>query len=574
MYVRVVTSRQGSKTYRSAQIVESFRDPASGGKPRTRVLLHLGNVEELDGKKLDGLVDGLLRAVGRPRPEVGEIDFPFAHDFGHVWAVLGVWQQLKIGVCLQERASESRREFDLEAHIRTMVVNRLCDPRSKLGLLAWLEGVYLPGIDRTQINHDNLLRAMDFLLEQKSFVEKQVFGAVRTLFDDEFEMVFYDLTSSYFEGERSIAADDIRKYGYSRDHRSDRRQIVIGMVTTTDGIPIAHHVFPGNTLDKKTVEAVVKDLTERLGLQKVTFVGDRGLLSEGVREVIRGAGMDYLLAHALRRDADSATILKQTEGVLSRARKEGQELLMPAGMYAFRPNDHFAVSYDPEIAQTRKESRERKLGKTDAYVAETFAKLAAANAPGRRGRKLTPQGAQLRIHDYLRDHEAERYYDVHLDSCAPFGLVVEPRQEARAWEERIDGVLIVETSRSDWSAKDAIERYRSLAEIERSWRTLKSTLRLRPMFHWTEDRIRAHVFICVLALVIERVMRKRLAPIGTSVPAALDVLKRIKAGVATVQAKPVPVLTNVREEARAIYRQLALPLPRVADVVDLTKSPL
>ena len=115
-------------------------------------------------------------------------------------------------------------------------------------------------MDRESVTYDNLLRAMDLLLEQKESVEKEVFSAVRTLFDERLEMVFYDLTSSYFEGERSITDEDVRRYGYSRDHRKDRRQIVIGMVTTTDGIPIAHHVLAGNTLDRKTVEGVVQDL--------------------------------------------------------------------------------------------------------------------------------------------------------------------------------------------------------------------------------------------------------------------------------------------------------------------------
>jgi hypothetical protein len=149
-----------------------------------------------------------------------------------------------------------------------MVVNRLCDLRSKLGLLAWLEGVWVPGIDREAVTYDNRFRAMDFLVGQKKDVEKEVFESVRTLFDEELEMVFYDLTSSYLEGERSVTAEDVRRYGYSRDHRGDRQQIVIGLVTTTDGIPIAQHVLPGNALDRKTVEDVGKDLRERLGCRR------------------------------------------------------------------------------------------------------------------------------------------------------------------------------------------------------------------------------------------------------------------------------------------------------------------
>ena len=576
MYVRVVTSKQGDRTYRSVQLVESYRDAEKGGKPRTRVLLHLGNVDDLSGEKVDKLVDGLLRAVGRPVAAVGEVDVPFALDFGDVWAIVGIWQQLRIGTILKEKARHSRREFDLEAHIRLMVVNRLCDPRSKLGLLSWLEGVFVPGIERDSVSYDNLLRAMDFLIEQKEAIEREVFEAVRTLFDDELEMVFYDLTLSYFEGEKSVTAEDIRKYGYSRDHRRDRRQIVIGMVTTTDGIPIAHHVFAGNTLDRKTVEEVVKDLRERLGLKKVTFVGDRGILSAANREAIRGAGMDYLIAHGLRRDADSMDLLERCDSMLKKARKEGRPVVVAGGMYGVRPDDHFAISYDPEIAQTSRENRRERLEKADVVIEEILGALKRAKDPAvrQRGRKLTAEGAQLRIHDYLRDHEITRLYDVKLDADTPLGVTVAPNEDARAFEKRIDGILIVEGSRKGLTPEEMIEKYKSLAEIERSWRALKSTLRLRPVFHWTEDRIKAHVFVCVLALVVERVMRKKLAGAKTSVPAALETLRRIRAGKATVARKSVPVLTHVSKEARAIYGNLGVTTPSVSDVAELAAAAL
>ena len=577
MYVRVVTSRQGEKTYRSVQLVESFRDIEKGGKPRTRVLLHLGNVDDLSGGKVDRLIDGLLRAVGRPvAEEPGEVEIPAALDFGSVWAIVGVWQQLRIGTILKEKAAASRREFDLEAHIRLMVVNRLCDPRSKLGLLTWLEGVWVPGIDREAVTYDNLLRAMDFLIGQKEAIEREVFESLRTLFDEELEMVFYDLTSSYFEGERSVTAEDVRRYGYSRDHRGDRRQIVIGMVTTTDGIPIAHHVFAGNTLDRKTVEEVVKDLRERLGLSKVTFVGDRGILSAANREAIRGAGMDYLIAHSLRRDADSRELLDRCERSLKEARDAEKEVVFAAGMLAERPDEHFAVAYDPEIARTSRENRERRIATADAAIAEILESLRKAQDPTvrRRGRKLTAEGAQLRIHDYLRDHEINRLYEVALDPSTPLGLAVKADEGARAFEERVDGILIVEGSRSDLTPSEMIARYKSLAEIERSWRSLKSTLRLRPVYHWTEERIRAHVFLCVLALTVERVMRTKLSGTGTSVPAAMEMLGRIRAGRARIGRKTVPFLTSVGKPARECYARLGVKVPKVADVTDIATAAL
>ena len=174
-------------------------------------------------------------------------------------------------------------------------------------------------------------------------------------------------------------------------------------------------------------------------------------------------------------------------------------------MYGERPDDHFAVSYDPDIARTARENRQERLRRADVAIEEVLASLKRASDPAvrQRGRKLTPEGAQLSIHDYLRDHEAGRFYQVHLHAEVPLGLRVAPDEEARAFEGKIDGILIVEGSRRDFTPEEMIEKYRSLAEIERSWRTLKSTLRLRPILHWTEDRIRSHVFLCVLALAVE-----------------------------------------------------------------------
>lgn len=286
--------------------------------------------------------------------------------------------------------------------------------------------------------------------------------------------------------------------------------------------------------------------------------------------------MDYLIAHALRRDADSRELLERCEKSLKEARDAERAVVFAAGMLGDRPGDHFAVAYDPEIARTSRENRERRIEKADAVVAEILESLQKAQDPTvrRRGRKLTADGAQLRIHDYLRDHEIGRLYEITLDPSAALGLTVKANEEARSFEKRIDGILIVEGSRPDLTPAEMITRYKSLAEIERSWRALKSTLRLRPVYHWTEERIRAHVFICVLALTVERVMRKTLAGTGTSVPVALEMLGRIRAGRARIGRKTVPFLTNVGKPARECYSRLGVKVPKVSDVAGIATATL
>ncbi len=199
-------------------------------------------------------------------------------------------------------------------------------------------------------------------------------------------------------------------------------------------------------------------------------VAEQGRLSSENRDTIREAKLDYLIAHPLRRDADSKYLLDRCGESLRQARQEDRKVVLAAAMYAERPDDHFAVPYDPEIAQTSREGRQRRLAKADAAIDEILERLRKAKDPTvrKRGRKLTTEGAQLKIHDYLRDHDLGRLYGVRLDKSMPLGLSVVANTEARTFEESIDGILIVEGSRRDFTATQIVERSKSLAEIERS----------------------------------------------------------------------------------------------------------
>jgi transposase len=194
-----------------------------------------------------------------------------------------------------------------------LVVNRICDPCSKLALLEWLESV---DYGQEAPSYHQLLRAMDRLIGVKEAAEVAV--AKRLLAEDEaLDLVFYDITSTYFEGERSLGPEDMRRYGYSRDHRFDRRQVVIGMVMTRSGIPLCHHVFPGNTVDKTTVAAVVEDLKGRFGLKRVVFVGDRGMLSDANIDRIMGEELGFIVAHPLRKNAHAFEVIGKLKSTFS-----------------------------------------------------------------------------------------------------------------------------------------------------------------------------------------------------------------------------------------------------------------
>jgi len=554
MYVRIVTSKQAHGTYKSVQIVESYRDSKKSKHPITRVIAHLGQVEKLTDRDVDNIINGVCKAIGRPTER--ETTLECAWDFGHVFALVEIWKELKIATILRQKADRRGRSFDLEAHIRLMVINRLCDPRSKLALLEWLEGVYLPGLDREKIDYHHLLRAMDWLIEHKQDIELKVANRLLTLFDQEVDLVFYDITSTYFEGDRSITTEDIRQYGYSRDHRPDRRQVVIGVVMTREGMPLCHHVFSGSTADKTTVVDVVRDLKERFRFQRVIFVGDRGMLSEENLEFLLCENLGFIVCHRLRRNNEIKGFITRTHEGLTQAKEQYLE--------DQRDGVKFVMAYDPKMASFLKKRREEALTKADALIKDIRARL---RSRGSRGRSLTPEGAWVQIRDYLKARNLLRYYRLEFDS--DHGLSVTSETHTRQWENLIDGKLIVETTQLDMPPEEVIRRYKELQIVEQGFRCLKSSLKLRPIYHWTERRIRAHVFICMLALQLERAMTLRLHGLKISSQTALEKLRQIKAGHARVNSVRTPVITTLTEEHKTIYRQLNLPFPKITQLQQL-----
>ena len=555
MFIRLHRQTQRGKVYTSVQLCESYRDPERGGAPRNRVVVNLGPLEKLGMDAVRNLGKSCFRAAGETLKECVAPSLVFARDFGHVHAAGGVWDKLKIGHALDRAGIAGSATFPAAELIRMLVVNRLCDPCSKLALLDWLDSVHYGHAEKPEYQH--LLRAMDHLIEVKDRAEPLI---ARRLLKDAgpLDLVFYDITSTYFEGERSLMADDFRRFGYSRDHRDDRRQIVIGMVTTREGIPLCHHVFAGNTVDKTTVADVVRDLKKRFGFSRVLFVGDRGMISNANLGVLLDESLGFIVAHPLRRNATASGVIERLAAHFDRESEEEQFLEEE------REGVRFVVAYSKEIADDAKKGRERRILKADARIKEALRKL---SHPTGIGRKPTPQGTYDRIRDRLRDRNLLGFYEV---TSGGNKVGVKKDRKALAWEEKIDGLLMLETTDLALPAKEVVDRYKEMAEIERGWRSLKSTLLLRPVFHWTERRIRAHVFVCVLALQLERWMRLKLRPV--SVPRALSELARIKVGELELDGKKSLVVTRPTDEQKEWLASLGVPpipstLPEPARVV-------
>jgi transposase len=544
MFIRIVKHTSAKKTYRHIQIAESYRDPAKENAPRTRILYKLGSIEELGEEQIMRLAAGLMKAIGR---ELRLPELKNAKDFGHVYAVQAVWDKLGLSRALERAGISRKTNTDFCAMVRWLVFNRLCDPCSKLALLDWTESIFAP--ETAALSYHNLLRAMDRLINIKDQAEPLIAKAVLDP-KESVDMVFYDITSTYFEGDKSIQDDDLRRYGYSRDHREDRRQVVIGLIMTRNGIPLCHHVFPGNTVDKTTVKEVVSDLKSRFNLARVIFVGDRGMLSDDNLTYLMEEGLDIIVAHPVRRNALAQEVIQNLKKQINPS-SEGEQICEDV-----RKGVRFIMAYSPDIAKQSKQSRQERLEKADTWLKPVLERLAK---PEGRGRKGTPQGTYDRIRDYLRDRNLLRWYQVELDNGV---ISLKKNRKALNWEATVDGILLLETSDMTLPSQDIVKHYKELAEVERGWRSLKSSLQLRPVYHWTEQRIRAHIFICVIALQLERWMRNRLQTM--SVQKAMQSLQQVKVGELGFGEKTVLMPTVLTTEQKEILKKLGVTQPAVA----------
>lgn len=550
MFIRLHKQKQGNKTYTSVLLCESYRDPEKGGAPRNRVLINLGSLDKLGVDTVKKLGQGFLRLAGVDERAVVVPEAVCAPDFGHVFAASHIWDKLGLSDALNRAGLNGDATFEVAALIKLLVVNRICDPCSKLALLEWLESVRFPGFEMERPAYQHLLRAMDRLILVKEKAEPYISGLLHDRGKPEGDLVFYDITSTWFDGDRSLTNDDIRRYGYSRDGRFDRRQITIGVVMGSNGIPLCHHVFPGNTVDKTTVAEVVADLKTRFKLRRVIFVGDRGMLSDDNVDALLVEEFGYILAHPLRRGALAREGIRLLTDKFDRERQNEQ--------YAEDVSSGIrcVLSYSPKIAAEARDGRMQRLSEADVFVKERISRL---KKPAAKGRKPTPQGTYDRIRDYLRDKGLLSLYRLEINGKK---VSVGADKKAREWEEVIDGLLLLETTDLASPTEEIVKRYKELAEIERGWRSLKSTLLLRPVYHWTEDRIRSHVFICVLALQLERWMRKKLG--STSVPAAIRQLRQIKM-VEIIDSDGKRLLpTRTTPEQKEILLKLGVPDPATA----------
>jgi len=554
MFVKLARSR--GHTY--AQIVESFRD--ANGQPRQRNLLTLGRVDENNGQ-VDKVLQALLKARGHGPTDSAtpQLQFESALALGDVWALDQLWREIGFD-CLAGVFRQARYTSPVEHAIRVMVFNRLCDADSKLGTLRWLQTVSMPGVEPSKITHQHLLRSMDALMDHQGSVDDCVAHLLRPLIDNELSVVFYDLTTVRCEG-HSVQDGDVRHFGMSKEG-TVARQFMLGVVQTADGMPIYHEVFDGNTAEAPTMMPTVRKVLARYPhIQRLVMVADRGLLSiDNLDELASitlpsGKPLEFILAVPGRRYNEFVELLRPVHGA---AAEEAGETIAQSSWQGHR----LIVAHDPARAQEQTALRAKRMASLLTRAEQLASKLDGQDAGEvHRGRKLSDSGAKARFFHEVAEAHLSKIIKVDLKSDL-FTYDIDAKALARA--QMMDGKLLLVTNVADLSPEQIVQRYKSLADIERGFKVLKSEIEIAPVYHRLPERIRAHASICFMALILYRVMRQRLKAAGQEVSpeTALAQLRRIqRQSVSINQGAPISGISNINREQAELFSALNLRKP-------------
>ena len=556
MFLKI--TRSGTRQY--LQLVEAFRDEA--GKARHRTLVTLGRLDQLTDS-LDSVISGLLKVTGRPNfldAALPAVEFESARALGNVWALNELWESLGFGE-LRRVFRKTRHSIDVEALIRVMVFNRLCDPESKLGVLRWLDTVAMPGVEVEAITHQHLLRTMDALVDHQADVDAVVANLLRPLIDQELSVVFYDMTTIRTEGLATVDGD-VRQYGMAKEGLI-ARQVMLGVVQTGDGLPIYHEVFAGNTAESPTLLPTLKTVLERFpSISRVVLVADRGLLSldnlEALSEIRLESGkpLEFVLAVPGRRYSEFADLLRDFQRQCEAAEQEIVDELPWRGL-------RLIVAHHPELARQAQTLRRERIETLETQANTWVGKLDAQDAGVKaRGKKLSDSGAKARLYHAVKDARLANIIRVDLKNER---FAYEIDHDALALAELMDGKLLLVTNTPELSPQGVVDRYKSLADIERGFRVLKSEIEIGPVFHRLPERIKAHAALCFIALILYRVMRQRLssADAPLSPERALEELQKLQRHQIRINQadRPVTGISRLSETQDRVFAALRLKKP-------------
>jgi transposase len=546
MYPRTVKVRSSSGTVNEyVRVVEAYREH---GKVKQRVVADLGR-KDLLIEVLPKLRKLLAGEADNKAPEPADPQVADASTWGPVLVIRALFDQLGLCDILDQHLGRAKGvPFADRAFV--LVANRLIAPASEHGLARWLETDFVCDRNgRRFIPHwhrrgrvrvhprqlDAWYRTLDQLHEAKDEIEVALYHRLRDLFSFKPDLVLYDITSTYFEG---AGPADFAKHGYSRDGKPQNVQVIVGVVMVA-GWPIAHHVWAGNRLDHSTVQDVISDLRKRFEFGRLVFVGDRGMVTDENIDSITNDEHGYLVGIKRRRNTkldmwldavDDAKWLDCPGGINTRERKTDPPRTRAQEISSGNPAIRVIVIDSDERRGYEQAKREQAMERARQKLVKLKERVAA-------GDLKQPEKIGAAVERIMQRYHGYRYFDWALKA----GLLEFSESETRlSREKKIEGKYVIATSEKGLSVLDAVALYKELTDVESGFRQLKDVMALRPIYHQVEPRVKAHIFVAALALLVQRLLGRRLKEAGVDLsPArALHALSTVRLVTFRLEGQP------------------------------------
>jgi len=546
MYVRTIKrkNKNGSEV-EYVQLAHNSRHPEKG-YTRAEVIHSFGRRDQLDVPAIKRLIGSLSRFISPEDAQALEaqeqgLKFRTSKPAGGALLLKGLWNRIGIDKYLAHSLKDRSFTTPIADAIFTMVANRALAPCSKLAVEEWAaEDAHLDIEEPLSVQH--LYRSMDFLLKHENIIQEKVFWATASLLNLTVDLIFFDTTNTYFEMD-DPGSSKLLAFGKSKHKRDDCPQVTIGLAVTREGIPVRCWVLPGNQHDAKCVEQIQKDMNDwKLG--HVIWAMDKGMSSEENRRILQKAGGQYILVEKLRGPHLNEKALNR--GGRFKVIKENLHIKeVYAGEGSGRRR--FVVAYNPEQAEHDKNVRERNLERINAEL-EAMCNLS--------------EKSFLKAKYALLAHRSMGRYVKELKS----GKLKIDRAKVRQYE-KLDGKYLLSTSDKSLSAEDVALGYKQLMEVERAFRTLKSTLSLRPVYHTKDDRIRSHVLLCWLALLLVRISELET---GMTWPRVRAEIERLHLGEFLHKDGRILQYTELTQNQRNIFKKLKISPPKKIKSIQTT----
>ncbi|KXA92360.1 hypothetical protein AKJ65_07665 [candidate division MSBL1 archaeon SCGC-AAA259E19] len=529
MHLKRNTVKKNGKVYEYAKIVQSVR--REDGQVTQKVVKNLGRMKtEEDWERAESILEAMKK--GEEVVKLKDVKIEKQLELGGIWAADDIWTEVGVGKAIRNSFAGRDFEYNIERMAFLLAVNRLYDPGSDLAARKWIDK---RAYCQLEPEEQWVYRTGYRLADQKDEIEEEIFQNLRKNLNLSLNRVFYDLTSSYFEGK----GPELALFGYSRDHRPDRKQIVLGVVMM-DGIPIAHRVWAGNTADKSTLEKSVKDLKERFGIEDVTFVADRGVMSSTNLGDLEDWGYDYILSTNRRKN------------------KTAEKLLVKdvPGSDKVRAREVRSKGEKRYILCLNEERRKKDLEKLEKVREECEKELEELkkryeNSQEGRGRPMTKESTLKQAQNILGKNK--RLFDIKFDETLEWEL----NEEAWLYEKDIAGKILL-VSTDNLKPSKTLDEYKNLKDVEQAFDDLKNFLKLRPFHHNTDKGVRGHTFICILALLLKKLMEKRTEKTFKKI---MNELEPLKANILNVRGEKICQRNEITHSQEKIFESLDVETP-------------